>query len=359
MTEIDKKIPLPLYYQLTETLRKSIRSDWKPGKKFYSERYIAEKCSVSRITAGRVLNDLVKEGLLYRIQGKGTFVADINVNNERKQCRPRTNNVGFIVAKRLSRIFSGAYNPEELAAMRTYLHNYGYNMVFCNSENNIPNNRKLNDMSKKFDAMIIAGEVADELTGFFNERIPVVLLGHCIKGVTSVITDNVRGTALSTEYLIKSGRKKIGIIYGSQACAAFRERFETAREVIIKNKLHFHSEFTAESAGLLREGYCAAQKILSGKDHPDAVICANDIIAIGAMKAIRESGFRIPDDIAVMGFDNIEMAEYVRPQLSTVNYDGGKLLQSVAEIINKKIMGTYDGPEKVMLPVKLVLRESC
>jgi DNA-binding LacI/PurR family transcriptional regulator len=360
MTEIDKTIPLPLYYQLTESLRKSIKNDWTPGKKFHSERYIANQCSVSRITVGRVLNDLVKEGLLHRIQGKGTFVSNISSKKDKQAHQyPATNNVGFIVTKRLTKIFSGVHNPEELAMLRSYLEDYGYHLIFCYSDNNISNNRKLNDMTKKLDAMIIEGEVSAELINFFDNKIPIVLIDHCIDGITSVIADNVKGVTASTEYLIKSGRKKIGIIYGSQMCVAFKERFEAAKETIIKNNLHFYPEFTAEATGLLSEGYSAAIKILSGKDYPDAIICANDVIAIGATKAIHDSGLKLPEDIAVMGFDNTEMSEYVYPQLSTVDYDRSKLLQVVTEIINKKIIGRYDDKEKVILPVKLLIRESC
>jgi len=91
---IDKHIPVPLYYQLKNVLRAHIKENHEPDRKFFSERELADKCRVSRITVGRTINDLVNEGFLYRIQGKGTFVAD----PEKK----KTNNVGFILAQRLA-----------------------------------------------------------------------------------------------------------------------------------------------------------------------------------------------------------------------------------------------------------------
>lgn len=358
--DINKTVPLPLYYQLTEKLRDNIKEKWAPGDKFFSERHIASEFSVSRITAGRVLNDLVKEGLLYRIQGKGTFVSDPKAMNAiEDSVKKRTNNIGFIVAKRVSKMFSGYHNPEELAILRHCLEQYGYNLFFSCSENKISGNKKLNELTKKLDGMIIEGEVSDEIAEFFASKIPVVRLDHFQPGITSVIADNIKGAERSASYLIKSGRKKIGIIYGTQSCVSFKERYEAVKRIITKNKLKFYPEFMAESEGLLSKGYEAANKILCGSHKPDAIVCANDIIAIGAIKAIHDNCLRVPEDIAVIGFDNIEMTEYVSPQLSTVKYDRSKLVKLATDIINAKIRGSYDGPDKVTLPVRLTLRQSC
>lgn len=174
----------------------------------------------------------------------------------------------------------------------------------------------------------------------------------------SIGCDNINSAYQAAQYLLGLGRKKIAFLGDvSEHSPEFRDRYhgicKAMREagIEVDNRLQVAAETSEE------EGYKAAITLMQRRIEFDAIFGASDLIAIGAMKALEEAGKKIPDDIAVMGFDDIPMASYTHPPLSTVQQDTLLAGELLVENLLKLVAG--EKPESMLLPAKLVVRGSC
>lgn len=216
--------------------------------------------------------------------------------------------------------------------------------------------------------------------------IPTVFIDIPYEGprATYVTSDNVRGARMATEHLISLGHRKIAFLDGynlhfsdelllekdpsgskdlpdarillqgiSEARLAGYKEALNAHDISFNTDLILYGDYTKVGA---KE---TVRSML--RDHPDvtAIFAISDVMAIGAMQAVRESGGRVPADVAVIGYDDIESASYVRPALSTVKQHGEEMGRSAVRQVLKLIGNPGKTPEKVTLPVELVVRESC
>lgn len=174
----------------------------------------------------------------------------------------------------------------------------------------------------------------------------------------SIGCDNFQGGFDITNHLIKLGRKNIAFIGGAtKGSPEFFDRYKGACSAIKKNGLKVNSKLQIDTITTEQSGYAAALQLLALKQPFDAIFCASDLIAIGVIKALRENGKEIPKDIAVVGYDNIPLAEFIRPALTTVQQDtklaGEMLVEAlIARIHNQPV-------ETSLLPAGLIIRESC
>ncbi len=174
----------------------------------------------------------------------------------------------------------------------------------------------------------------------------------------SIGCNNVSGGEEITKHLIVNGRRKIAFIGGiSKGCPEFRDRYIGSSNAIHSNNLLVNPDLQFDALADEHSGYIAAQKLIASKQSFDAIFCACDLIAIGTIRALRENKMEVPADIAVVGFDDIPLAAFTRPALTTVQQDttlAGKLLvESVLDLIRNKPV------ETTMLPSKLIIRQSC
>lgn len=172
--------------------------------------------------------------------------------------------------------------------------------------------------------------------------------------------NNPKGGYLATKYLIDSGRKKIAFIHAAPGWFDAEERFKGYKKALSEAGMEFRKDYVENGFFNYEPGAAAMQKLLSVNDPPDAVFAANDRMALGAVRAIKKAGKRIPEDIAIVGFDNIPLCELFEPSITTVEqpvkdiaYAGGKaLLDSILSPQKKK------KPQTILFEPKLIIRES-
>lgn len=216
-----------------------------------------------------------------------------------------------------------------------------------------------------------AREVFDKLQAI---QIPAVFIDIPYEGANSIYvsSDNVTGAKLAVEHLLNLGHKKIAFLGGGTREELFEQReadlwkgnisqsrfrgYTEAlgnRNIEVDPTLTGGGEFTQEGAQR------AMLEILS--QHPDlsAVFAVSDLMAIGVIEAIRSTGKEIPQDIAVVGYDDIEAASFVRPQLTTVRQDGAEMGRKAVREMMGLLNSPDTAPSKVLFPVELVIRESC
>jgi len=170
--------------------------------------------------------------------------------------------------------------------------------------------------------------------------------------------DNVEGAYLATSHLIKQGRQRIAFLGGaSEHSPEFHQRYLGYCAALEKAGLEADSDLQADAESTEESGYQAARRLLESGKPFDAFFGSSDLIAIGGTKALQDAGFKVPGDIAVVGFDDIPTAAYFNPPLTTVHQDTNRAGELLVENLLKLING--ETVESGLLPAELVVRASC
>jgi DNA-binding LacI/PurR family transcriptional regulator len=202
--------------------------------------------------------------------------------------------------------------------------------------------------------MLVSMHGADPLPGSLARMgVPMVSLGRLVSGVPYVDNDNVGGAAVAVRYLHAQGRRRIATITGPLDMLASQDRLTGYRETLRetgRRSIVALGDFTRISGA---EGM---RQLLDDDPGLDAVFAANDLMAIGALHALRQAGRRVPDDVAVVGFDDIEAALYTAPPLTTIRSPMGDQAAAAARLL----LGLFEGApgDPVIMPNELVIRES-
>ncbi|NVJ48805.1 MAG: LacI family DNA-binding transcriptional regulator [Gammaproteobacteria bacterium] len=174
----------------------------------------------------------------------------------------------------------------------------------------------------------------------------------------SIACDNFTGGYDITQHLIRLGRQKIAFIGGaSEGSPEFFDRYKGSCQAQQDAQLPVRRSLQVDAITTEQSGYAAALQLLAKQQPFDAIVCASDLIAVGVIKALRDKGFKVPQDVAVVGYDNIPLSEFTRPALTTVQQDtklaGKMLVETLLALIAGKPASSRS------LPAKLIVRESC
>lgn len=224
-------------------------------------------------------------------------------------------------------------------------------------------------ISRRVDGLILLGidrgEIdrgGQEVAELASVGVPTVAFDVDIRGLGPwfgcVTSDNVGGGRMAVEHLVAQGRTKIACLTGWLTTVPGRERLEGYRQALDAAGFPYRDEYVSDSDFTEADGYRALRRMLSLREPPDAVFAAGDLMAIGAIRAIREGGLRVPEDVAVVGFDDIEVAAFTRPRLTTVRQDTEALAAAAVAMVDEMMDLDEDANRNQVLPVQLVVRES-
>ena len=269
---------------------------------------------------------------------------------------------------KLSRVGIIAYGSEQVEMNDPYymkirvgvekeLHRLGFDQsVLVQWSDNLPSYQNYLDL----DGVIIIGQNDEAAQFFADKKQRIVFVDRCPdpKKYTSVMIDFVYTTKMLLDHLLSLGYQRIGYIGGEHRGDGEEVRLSIMKEYL-SYKGYFHEEDVhVASAWSSLGGYEAAKEIMARENHAQAYFVASDPMAIGAIRAFSENNIRIPDDIAVVGFDDIEVAPYVSPPLTTVHLESEKMGKMAANLLVDGI-GDEEGPMTICVPTSLVIRESC
>ncbi|MGM9988711.1 MAG: LacI family DNA-binding transcriptional regulator [Bacillaceae bacterium] len=213
-----------------------------------------------------------------------------------------------------------------------------------------------------FMGLIVIGKVKDRILDILDERkIPLIHIDdYCEdRDHVHVLSNDKEGAFQGVSYLIERGYRHIGFVGGiAQYCSVNQNRYDGYKEALFKHDANFDKENVFIVSGhAYEQGIEVAKAIINRKEKVDALFCISDITAIGVMKGLREGGISVPEDIAVIGFDNIQASKYCYPELTTINqhiYEKGKIS---INLLIQKMKGTVIKQEFIV-PVSIVERES-
>jgi len=189
---------------------------------------------------------------------------------------------------------------------------------------------------------------------------PVVLLNCHAAGVAlpSVVPGEVAGGHAATDVLIRAGHRRIGYVNGEASMEASRHRLRGYRQALATADLPFDPNLVREGNWQPSSGYEATRALMALRAPPTAIFCANDLMAVGCYQALGELGLKIPDDVAVMGYDDREIAQHLHPPLTTVLLPHFEMGSIAAEWLIDGEAGTDARPRQIKVECPIVMRKS-
>jgi LacI family transcriptional regulator len=206
-----------------------------------------------------------------------------------------------------------------------------------------------------------AGTQVEPIHALLRAGIPVVALDRPIEDVEidTVQPDRPRGVWLAIEHLVAHGHRGIGLINGPAVLASAIQRAQAFDAVMRSRGLEPRAEFQVAADFREEGGYQAAQSLLRLPERPTALLIANNLMALGTMRAAAELGVRLPADLAVIAFDDTEWAPFLAPPLTTVAHPTHALGRMAAEMLERRLVDPERPAAAVLLPPRLVVRQSC
>ena len=274
-----------------------------------------------------------------------------------------TKSIGMIVTTS-----EAPYFAEIIHAVEEHCYRQGYSLFLCNTQNEpekIKNHLEMLAKKRVDGLLVMCSEYMpsslDLLSNFAS--VPMVVMDWGPNGNTDIIEDNsFSGGYLATKHLIDCGHKNIGIIAGELSKTTARTRYEGFQKAMCEAGLTINKNWVMEGYFEPEDGYECMNKILQQEELPSAVFCCNDVMALGAISAITEKGLRVPDDISIIGYDNIHASRFYAPPLTTIHQSksrlGAQAVNLLFERIAQKDKNELPHGHRIDIYPELVLRKS-
>lgn len=324
---------------------------------------IAKLAGVSKATVSRVLNDSecgVGEQTRVRVKKIAEELGYSVEQTEKKKNVSFTRYIALILPDITNPFFADLAKSVEHSLRRK-----GYSLVLANTDfsedNEAAQIREL--MVKRLEGILLvpSGIRAREEHDLPRRyQIPMVLMDRKLEGISDipgVYSNNEYASVISCEHLIRKGARDIVFISGPLNVSTSIERFEGYKAVLAQHSIPFRPEMCCHGSYTVESGYNAVLELERSGISYSAILAANDLMALGALKAVREFGYRVPEDVQIIGFDNIEFSQYCEPSLSTMQqptFDmGAKAVELLTGIIEKR-----DPVQPERLIPKLLMRKT-
>ena len=337
-------------------------------KKYTSMKDIARMAKVSRTTVSFVLNNRTDMKI-----SKATCKKVLKIAKEldyyphaiaTSLVKKKTRTIGLVLCQQLGSIFSDALIPQVLLGISTVALKEDYKILLQYIENSEKKGTYYKLVrEKRIDGIILSGPRSDdvELLRLKDEDFPIVLMGQIEKDNFSCSDiDNIKAAKEIVSHLISHGHKNIAMITNAPLnYTASKFRLLGYKKALRENSIAYDKKLIGIGNFTPQSGFEVMQKLLSLKKLPTAVFVASDVVAFGVIDAIRKKGMKIPQDIALAGFDNMNLSEYVDPPLTTVNLPGFDIGKNVASLLIDIIENNKNKNKKIILETHMVIRKSC
>lgn len=322
---------------------------------------IAREADVSVTTVSRVINNKPDVGDDTRAKIL-KIIDEMNYNPNsvaRGLVMQKTNTLGLIIPD-----ISNPFFPEIARAVEDKAQKLGYSVIFFNTDNHLEREKKAVELfkSKQVDGLIVSLSVGNEeiLKNLKKANYPVVQIDRSVlnHSYPLVSIDNQHSAYQMVEFMLKKGHRRIAHISGDLNTTTARDRMAGYKKALKDYEIEIEKDLIIEGDYTQHSGFEAMQKLLKLKKRPTAVFAANDLSAAGVYKALFAANLSIPEDMAVAGHDDIDIASLLRPELTTMRQPkyslGEKAVTVLLKMINKKELEIED---QILKP-NLIIRES-
>jgi DNA-binding LacI/PurR family transcriptional regulator len=326
---------------------------------------VAAAAGVSRGTASRVLSGAsnVSPDAVERVTRAAAELSYRPNLSARSLVTGRTGLVGLVVNESNDTLFSDPYFAAVARGAHDALSEADVALVLTLAGDARERDRLIDLATARLDGLLVVHGHGDTalVDGIVAAGVPAVFAGRTpLTGTADlwwVDSDNVSGSRAAVTHLIERGRRRIATITGPRDMAAGVDRLSGWCDALTDAGLTTEDRLVANGNFGMESGYHAMRELLARSPDLDAVFSANDLMAIGALRALREAGLDVPGDVAVVGFDDVPAASTSQPQLTTVAQEIDPMGRRLAELLLQQL-GTGGEPVHEVLPTRLVLRES-
>lgn len=301
---------------------------------------VAKKAKVSTATVSHVINKTryVSEELTERVFNAMDEL-DYHPNKTARSLRlGKSNTIGLIVPD-----ISNQFYGELCKEIENIGSNNDYSVILCNTDNNPEKEKKYIDVliQENVDGIIFisCGEEINHFRKIRNNKIPLIIVDRIINdmNVDMILLDNHMGGILATNHLINLGHRKIAFISGSYQSLERSRRFSGYKQALKNAEIEFDEALVFHGNYQINSGIEIAKKIVDLNPMPTAIFASNDLMAIGAMNTLKDLGVKIPEEISIVGFDNILSASTTTPSLTTINQPKRKMAAKAIELLLYRI----------------------
>lgn len=361
---IDPGIATPLYQQVAADIRRKIvAGELQIGAQLPPHRELATRYRVSLITINKALSGLVSEGILNSRVGRGTFVAARPTSTAGG--RPSTM-LGFVLRDLSSPFFSLVAHAAQQRADEL-----GFALFFSSTSNRLAREeeqiRRFRDLGVQ--GLIIASmsrtyRISETIQQLHDQSFPYVMVSYTHGDeVPFVGLDLSQAGYIATEHLIALGHRRIGYIGDKLGSIMFEVRAAGYRRAMAEHDLPIDPRFIFEYPYTgewndYRSGYAVGERVAALPERPDAFFVFNDLGALGLMDALLDRGLRVPDDLAIVGLDDIEQAARARVPLTTVRQPTERIGAVAVDTVRSVLLGGHPATRQLFFP-ELVVRQSC
>jgi len=333
-------------------------------KKYISISNIAKHAGVSKSTVSRILSNKGKfsedtREKVLQIVKKLNYSPSMVARSLRNR---RTKTIGLLLPDIVNPFF-----PEIMKGVENVASENGYAVILCSSNEDVQKEFMYFHMfeNRWIDGIIYSGvtgtkEEAQNVRVILEQNIPVVLMDREIEDyfASVVMIDNEKAAYDATFYCLELGHKRIGFIAAPLKVKIFQKRLEGYRKALQKHGVEFDASLVVEGDLTIRSGGITGKELLARKDPPTAILASNDLMAIGAMREIQEDGLRVPEDISIIGFDDIPTASLVTPTLTTLAQPKYEMGVEAMNLLIRMMEKKGASKSKIVLDTQLVVRES-
>ncbi len=323
---------------------------------------VARRAGVSTATVSHVINEtrFVSEELRARVyQVMKELDYRPNAIARSLRCK-KTQNIGMIVPDIAYPFLAEVSRGVEDAGFRL-----GYNVILCESNGSLEREAACVNLlrAKQVDGVVFVavGESSSHVQTLIGQGVPVVVCDRDIPGVEvdTVIADNMGSGYQATEHLIRLGHRRIGCIAGPQGLCISNERVDGYNRALKEHSISLHENLIIHDDFRCRGGYEAMGELLALDEPPTAIFACNDLMAMGAICAVSKKKLRISQNIAIIGCDDIALASFTNPSLTTIAHPKHEMGAVAMEMLVGRIKDRSKPTTKRVLPTELVVRDSC
>jgi LacI family transcriptional regulator len=334
-----------------------------------TSKQVAERAGVSQTTVSFVLNrannSSISEDTRQRVLQAARELNYVPDMTARALARGRSNNIALVISQPHPQIFIDEYIPNLLTGLNQIIQPQGFRIIVEVIENNAAFADLI--LSKEVAGLVLnlrdpSDEELQSMVDFTHEGVPIVSTEDWHPEIHTVTVDVRAGVRQGVSHLIGLGHRRIACISYAPSGPGHRheeKRIDAYRQTLLDAGIQPEHDWLQHGAYDPETGYAAMQILLDLKPPPSALFAMNDVMAFGAMAAIRNRGLSVPDGVAVVGYDGIRLAAFANPPLTTVQAPDIERGRRAGEMLIELMSGKKPRESQVKLATQLIVRESC
>src|SRR4051812_48873278 len=349
----------PLHAQMAAILKDRIVSGtWRSGESIPTEKELCAEFDVARGTVRQALQKLETDGYLRREQGRGTFVrlGEQPAPLEKPQARRLAFVVPYVRDSSVSTILIGFQQIAEQA---------DYVVIFNHVNNDLRQQEQvvlklMRDGVSGIALYPVDSDHVSPIDQVVQSGFPIVLIDRYLKGLSTdyVTSDHFGGTIRGIQYLLDQGHERVGFVTWLSPATSMEHRYLGYVQALRERGIKPDSSLICHVEGYPTVDLTPLRAFLSTSHRPTAVLAANDQIAVALYRAAASIGFSVPEDLAIVGFDNLDISEHLDPPLTTVAQPFLKIGQTAAEILIHRIEGDNQYLRQITIAPEIIVRAS-